>query len=251
VNVLSHKPALTKGALVTAAVAALAFTAGCSSLPPVDETRTVHLQTDFTGMSKLQVDVDGDPELRPGAMAAEGMYGSVEACNIFFWACAIFMVPTAAATGAIITAIETLPEEDALALNHVTANVVSRTGVNLDIAFDAAMRREAERHGIELKSVFADVSLQAYISGVRWNVGVGNHVAIETTFTIHGHSDGKSGRRDIKVVSDSAKVEEWVAGAGERIEEALIVMVDEASIEIWERILDHDCGRLLRPPGSQ
>jgi len=224
--------------MVTAA--ALALTAGCSSLPPVDETRTVHLQTNFMGMSKLEVDVDGDPELRPGAMAAEGMYGSVEACNIFFWACAIFMVPTAAAAGAIITAIETLPEEEAHALNHVTANVVSHNGVDLDMAFDAAMRREAERHGIELKSVYADVSLQAYISEVRWNVGIGNHVAIEATFAIHGHADGRSGRRSIKVVSDSAKVEEWVAGSGELIEEALNVMVEDASVEIWERILDRD-----------
>jgi hypothetical protein len=237
---MSHKPAPTRGALVMAAVAALAFAAGCSSLPPIDETRSVHLQTDFTGMSRLEVDVDGDPELRPGAMAVQGMYGSVEACNIFFWACAIVMVPTATAAGAIITAIETLPEEDAHALNHVTANVVSRNGVNLDMAFDQAMRREAGRHGIELKSVFADVSLQAYISEVRWNVGVGNHVAIEATFTIHGHANGKSGRRNITVVSDSAKVEEWVSGSGELIEEALNVMVEDASVEIWERILDRD-----------
>ncbi len=149
-------------------------------------------------------------------------------------------MPAGAATGAIITAIETLPEEDAKALNYVTANVVWRAGTNLDIDFDTAMRREAERHGIQLKGVFADVSLDVFVSKVFWNVGVGNNVAIEATFTVVGRADGKTGQRDIKIVSEYAQVEEWVAGSGERIEEALNAMVQEASVEIWDRILDRD-----------
>ena len=231
---------LYRGPMIIVAAAALALTAGCSSLPAVDETRTVHLETDFTGMGALYVDVHGDPETRPGALAADGMVAALETCHVFFWACALITVPAGAATGAVITAIETLPEDDAHALNHVTTNVISRVGMNLDIDFDTAMRAEAERHNIVLKGVYADVSLQAYISEVFWNVGVGNNVAIEATFTISGQADGKSGSRNIKVVSESAKVEDWVAGSGERIEEALYIMVQEASTEIWERILDYD-----------
>ena len=231
---------MVRSAACLVAGAALVLASGCSSLPPIDRSKAVYLETDLTGLGGLEVDVDGNPDTRPGALAAEGFVASVEGCDILFWACALIIVPAGAATGAVITAIETLPEEDALALNRVTTDVVSRAGMNLDIDFDTAMRNEAERHGIVLKNVIADVSLYAYVSEVFWNVGVGNNVAIEATFTIRGHADGKSGQRSIKIVSDSAKVQDWVSGTGERIEEALTVMVAEASVEIWRRILDDD-----------
>jgi hypothetical protein len=41
-------------------------------------------------------------------------------------------------------------------------------------------------------------------------------------------------------VGDSATEHDWVAGTGELIEQAWIRMVEESSVEIWQKILDYD-----------
>jgi hypothetical protein len=223
---------------VPAAAAALALISGCAGLPPVDETRTVSLQAGLTGYGGLQVDVDGDPDIRPGALAEEGLQAAVEACYFLFLACALVTVPAGAAAGAIATAVETLPEEQAHALNHVTAKVAPRLALNAD--FQKAMYYEAARQGITLVSSRADVALSVYATEIFWDVSVGNNVAIEVHFEVIGRANGKSGRRNVRYVSDKAKVHEWVAGTGELIEGALTTMVEEASVEIWQEILGRD-----------
>jgi hypothetical protein len=220
------------------AVTALALASGCSSLPEIDETRTVDLETNLTGYSRLEVDVDGDPEQRPGAMATKGVHAAMEVCGPFYWACSVVTLPVGAATGAIITAVETLPEDQANALNHVTRKVASQ--LSLDADFQKAMHDEAGRHGIQLRSWRAHVELRVYVTEMYWNVGVGNNVAFEVHFAIEGRSGGQSGHARYKYVSDSAKVHDWVAGTGEMIEQALIRMVGESSVEIWQKILDYD-----------
>ena len=95
---IAYKQRVNRAASLVAA-AALALASGCSSLPPIDTSSTGYLETDFTGLGGLEVDVDGNPDTRPGALAAEGFVASVEACDIFFWACALIMVPAGAATG--------------------------------------------------------------------------------------------------------------------------------------------------------
>mgnify|MGYP001824291804 FL=1 len=219
-------------------MATLALVSGCSSLPDVDETRPVWLETDLTGYSRLEVDVDGNPEVRPGALAAEGGRAAVEVCGPFYMFCALVTVPAGAVAGAIITAVETLPEEQAHALNYVTAQVASR--LSLDADFRAAMRSEGARHGITFSMMRADAWLRVQTTQIFWNVGVGNKVALEVHFTVTGESRGKSGRLTVRYVSASAGVHDWVAGTGELIEQALIKMVEEASVEIWQKILDYD-----------
>lgn len=220
------------------AIATFALASGCSSLPDVDETRPVWLETDLTGYSRLEVDVEGDPDARPGALAAEGGRAAVEVCGPFYMFCALVTVPVGAVAGAIITAVETLPEDQAHALNHVTAQVASR--LSLDADFNAAMRSEGARHGITYSMMKADVWLRVQTTQIFWNVGVGNKVALEVHFTVTGRSGAKSGKLAVRYVSDSARVHDWVAGTGELIEQALMKMVEEASVEIWQKILDYD-----------
>jgi hypothetical protein len=73
-------------------------------------------------------------------MAAEG-FAATEGCGFFFMFCAVVTVPLAAAMGAVITTVETLPEEQAHELNWVSANVLA--GFDLNDSFRRAMRKGA------------------------------------------------------------------------------------------------------------
>ncbi len=172
---------------------------------------------------------------RPGRMAAAGL-AATEGCGIAFLACAAVMVPIGAAIGAVITAASTLPERTAYRLNIVTANV--RAGLNLDASFEKAMREEASRQGIVLTRGYADARLDVVMTRFRWDVGVGNSVAIRIDFEVTGFADGKRGHRNITYISERAKVSEWIADSGKRIRQEL--MMDEASQTIWQKVLDRD-----------
>ena len=222
---------------IIALVVVLAMVSACASLPSLDNVRTVSLRTDFSAYSGLVVDVDGNPDTRPGRMAAEG-FAVTEGCGAFFIFCAVVTVPLGAAMGAAITAAETLPEEQAHELNRVSANVTA--GLNIGANFSRAMHDEASRQGIVLSSRRADARLNIVMTGFQWDVGVGNTVAIRIDFKVTGFADGKKGHRNIKYVSERAKVPEWVADSGQRIRHTLAKTMDEASIEVWQRILNRN-----------
>ena len=221
---------------VTASVVVLAMVSACASLPSLDKAKTVSLRTDFSSYRDLAVDVDGDPDTRPGRMAAEG-FEVAGACDLCILITPI-SVPLYAAIGAITTAVNTLPEEQAHELNRVSANVTA--GLNIGANFSRAMHDEASRQGIVLSSRRADARLNIVMTGFQWDVGVGNTVAIRIDFKVTGFADGKKGHRNIKYVSERAKVPEWVADSGQRIRHTLAKTMDEASIEVWQRILNRN-----------
>jgi len=219
----------------TVVVAVLALVSACASLPSLEKVRTVSLRTEFPSYGGLAVDVYGNPDTRPGRMAAEG-FALTEGCGIAFLACAAVTVPLGAAMGAVITAVSTLPERQAYRLNRVTANVTA--GLNLDANFQKAMREEASRQGIVLTRGYADARINVVVTRFQWDVGVGNSVAIRIDFEVTGFADGKRGHRNITYFSERAKVPEWITESGKRIRQEL--MMDEASQVIWQQILDRD-----------
>jgi len=208
---------------------------GCASLPSLEKARTVSLRTDFPFSGRLAVDVYGNPNTRPGRTAAEG-FALTEGCGIAFIACAVVTVPLGAAMGAVITAVSTLPERHAFALNRVTANVTA--GLNLDASFEKAMRDEASRQRIVLTHGYADARMNVVVTRFQWDVGVGNSVAIRIDFEVTGFADGKRGHRNITYISERATVPEWIVDSGKRIRQEL--MMDEASQTIWQQVLDRE-----------
>jgi hypothetical protein len=222
---------------MTAFVAVIALVSGCASLPSLEKARTVSLVTYFPSYSDLTVDVDGNPNTRPGKMAGQGL-AVTEGCGAFFIACAIVTVPLGALTGAVITAVETLPEQQAHELNRVSANVIA--GLSLNVDFDMAMRAEASRHGIVLKTSDADARIDIVMTRFEWDVSVGNNVAIRIDFKVTGSADGKTGHRNFTITGERAKAPEWMADSGKRIGEELMTIMDEASRTIWLQALDRD-----------
>lgn len=221
---------------VTAAFAVLAMASACATLPELDKGKTVWLGTEFRSHPGLAVDVDGNPETRPGSMAAKGLEAA-SGCGICVLG-AVVTVPLLAATGAVITAVETLPEEQAHELNRVSANVTA--GFNLNASFARAMRDEASRQGIVLSGRRADARLNIAMTRFEWDVSVGNNVAVRIDFKATGIVDGKGGERNIKYVSERAKASEWIADSGKRIHQNLTTIMDEASQTIWQQVLDRD-----------
>ena len=221
----------------TAVVVVLALVSACASLPSLEKARTVSLRTEFPSYGGLTVDVDGNPSTRPGRMAADG-FAVTEACGAFFLYCAAVTVPLGATIGAVITAAETLPEEQAHELNRVSARAMA--GLNLNASFSKAMREEASRQGIVLSGRRADARLNIAVTALFWDVSIGNNVAIRIEFEVTGFVDGKKGRRKITYRSERATVPEWVANNGQRISQTLTTIMDDASQKVWQRILDRD-----------
>ena len=221
---------------ITAVVAVLALLGACASLPALDEVRTVSLGTDFRSYRGLAVDVDGNPEYRPGHMAAEAFEGA-SGCGLCVLG-AIITAPLAATVGAVITTTETLPKEQAHELNRVSANVTA--GLNLTARFAKAMREGASRQGIVLTGRRADARLNIVMTRFRWDVSVGNNVAIRIDFKVTGFADGKRGHRNITFTSERRKAPEWISDSGKRIRQELLTIMDEASQTIWQQVLDRD-----------
>lgn len=237
----SGKRITQSGRDITAAIAVLALLSGCASLPSLENARTVSLRTNFSSHGGLAVDVDGNPNTSPGRMAAEG-FAMTEGCGALFLACAVVTVPLGAATGAVITAVETLPEEQAHELNRVSASAMA--GFNLNGRFSKAVREEASRQGVVLSKGLApsggraDARLDIVMTKFRWVVSVGNNVAIRINFKVTGFADGKRGCRNITYTGERAKVPEWTADSGKRIHQELTTIMDEASHTIWQKVLD-------------
>jgi len=223
--------------------------AGCASVPVPEKPlaghrATVLLNTDFPFYGRPAVDPEGNSHTRPGRMAAEGV-GLAGGCGIAFFACAAVLAPVAAAMGAVITGVETLPEEQAHELNRVSAVVLAEIDPNA--RFDQAMRQEASRRGIVLTRRYADTLLNVVVTNFQWDIGAGNGVAMRIDAEVSGRANGQRGSRKITYLSERASVPEWTADSGERIRRALAM--DDASQAIWQQILDRGLkeGRTPRP----
>lgn len=220
-----------------AAVAAVVLLSGCASFPPIETGDTVSVETNFPTYQVLAVDVEGDPASRPGRAAVGALGGSTE-CGYLFLVCAIVAVPAAAATGAVITAIETLPEHEAHELNRVTADIMA--GINLEDSLTTAMHEEAVRQGLVLSYGQADTHLSIFVSEFTWIVSAGNNVSIRMNFNATGSANGKNGIRTMSYRSEKASVPDWVAKNGERIRQTLDTIAEEASREIWAAVVERD-----------
>jgi hypothetical protein len=216
---------------------ALGFLSACAGMPPIDEVETVSLETSFATRSVLAVDIDGDPEVRPGNMAMQGAIAALE-CHVFYVICAAAIVPLSAATGATITAITTLPETQSHELNRVSADVTSR--MDLGSLFTVAMHDEALRQGLSLRERNAEARIRIYATAFDWVVSAGNNVAINMEVTVVAFLDGRRKQRHLKHRSEAAKVSEWTANDAARLRHELDTFMDEASEAVWLQILDRE-----------
>lgn len=216
-------------------VVAMSLLSACSSLPPMEETQVVSLRTEFASFIIPEVDVDGNPELRPGSMALGGLQASGE-CGVLVLFCAMVMVPTAAATGAVITAIETLPDEQALVLNQVSKTVMS--GLDQDVVLDDAMRGVATKQSVVLRKSRADVLLNVTVTHFEWDVSVGNNVAMKIKFYVWGQANGRKGGRKFSFTSKRAKAPEWTADSGALIRQEFSALMEQVSERIWRELLE-------------
>lgn len=214
-----------------------AVMSACGSLPNIEEASTVELSTSFRAPWAPEVDVDGDPNLRPGAMAMDGLEASA-GCDYLFVICAVVVVPVAAVTGAVITATDTLPEQEAELLNHLTAKAVS--GLHMPQMFQSVMLSEAIRQGVKVQATGADAVVEFAVTEFWWEVSIGNQVSLRLTVEAHGTHRGEFGRRRFGYRGKPAPVDEWLAGGEQRIRDALEAFLPEASEAIWLRILDRD-----------
>ena len=209
----------------------------CGSLPDIEEASTVALSTSFHAPWAPEVDVDGDPTLRPGAMAMDGLEASA-GCDYLFVICAVVVVPVAAVTGAVITATDTLPEQEAELLNHLTVKAIS--GLHMAQMFQSVMLSEAIRQGVNVQTTGADAVVEFAVTEFWWEVSIGNQVSLRLTVEAHGTHRGEFGRRRFGYRGEPAPVDEWLAGGEQRIRDALEAFLPEASEAIWLRILDRD-----------
>lgn len=224
------------GALL--ALSGAVLLSACGSLPDMEDAKTVRLQTYYHGPWAPEVDVDGNPELRPGAMAKAGLQTSVEACSVFFMFCALYTVPIYTVTGAAITAADTLPEEQAEMLNRLSAKAV--VNLNMRQAFEQAITSSAIDQGLDLKPFGADYTVHVSATELWWEVSVGNQVSLRLTVEMRARHGGKEGRRRLGYRGEPAHVREWLAGGEQHIRDALEAFLPEAGEAIWLRVLERD-----------
>jgi hypothetical protein len=223
------------GSLAALGVAALL--SGCGSLPGIEDAPSIDLRTSYSGPWAPAVDVHGDPNLRPGAMAMGGLEASA-ACDYLFIICAAVTVPVAAVTGAVITATDTLPEAEAELLNRITAKAAS--GLHMPQMFHSVMLSEAIRQGVKVQSAGADVIVEFMVTDLWWEVSIGNQVSLRLTVEAYATHGREFGRRRLGYRGEPAPVEEWLAGGEQHIRDALESFLPEASEAIWLRVLDRD-----------
>lgn len=215
----------------------VALLSACAGLPDMDDVRTINLQTSYRASTVPAVDIDGDPELRPGSMAREALAGSME-CDILFLFCAIVAVPIAAGSGAMITAADTLPEELAQELNDVTAQVAR--GLHMPGKFDDAMRLAATKKGLNLHSAGTGTEVQMVATGLWWEVSMGNNVALHLTVEVSARRGDDVGRRRIGYRGEAAPIDVWLAFDGRRIRDVLETYMTDAGEAIWGHLIDGD-----------
>ncbi len=210
---------------------------GCAGLPDIEEAESIKLDTSFPAPWAPKVDVHGDPNLRPGAMAMDGLEASAS-CDYLFVVCAAVFVPISAATGAVITATDTLPEEEAELLNHLTSKAAS--GLHMPQMFQSVMLSEAIQKGVTMRTTRADAIIHFAVTAFWWEVSVGNRVSLRLTIDARAKYRGEFGRRRFSYRGEPAPVGEWLAGGEERIRDALVAIMPEASEAIWRRILGRE-----------
>jgi hypothetical protein len=232
----NKKKRRTSGGPLLLALAALL--SGCGSLPDIEDARTIELRTTFGATWAPEVDVDGNPNLRPGAMALSGLEASMEACQEFFIFCAVISVPVYTVTGAVVTAVDTLPEEEAEMLNLLTARATS--GLPMSRMFNSVMLSEAIRQGVQVQASGAEAIIEFVATELWWEVSIGNQVSLRLTVEAHARHSGKTGRRRFGYRGKPAPIEEWLAGGEPHIRDSLEAFLPEASEAIWQRILDRD-----------
>jgi len=170
-------------------------------------------------------------------MAMDGFEAS-SGCDWAALFCAIVMVPVGAVTGAVITGIETLPEDQAHELNKVSAAVMTSNSLYTDL--DNAMHDEALRQGLVVSRRKADANVHIEVTRLLWDVSIGNKVAVYIDFHVRASVKGKRGKRNIRYRSERGTVPEWVENNGQRIHETLATIMEEASQKVWQSILDRD-----------
>ncbi len=220
-----------------AAVGFVILLGGCANLPDIEEARAIQLSTAFQAPWAPEVDVHGDPNLRPGAMAMDGLEASAS-CDYLFVFCAVLFVPVSAATGAVITATDTLPEEEAELLNELTAKAVS--GLHMAQMFESVMLSEAIRQGVNIQTTGADAVVQFTVTEFWWEVSIGNQVSLRLTVEAHGTYRGEFGRRRFGYRGEPVPVDKWLAGGDQHIRDALETFIPAAGEAIWGRILDRE-----------
>jgi hypothetical protein len=170
-------------------------------------------------------------------MALDGLEASAS-CEHLFVFCAAVFVPISAVTGAVITATDTLPEEEAELLNRLTGKAAS--GLHMSQMFQSVMLSEAIRQGVKIQATGADAVVEFVATEFWWEVSVGNQVSLRLTVEAHASYSGEVGRRRLGYRSEPAPVEEYLAGGEQRIRDALQSFLPEASEAIWQRVLDRD-----------
>jgi hypothetical protein len=214
-----------------------ALLSGCGSLPDIEEASTVQLSTSFHAPWAPEVDVDGDPNLRPEALAMDGLEASA-GCDYLFVFCAVVFVPVGAVTGAVITATDTLPEQEAELLNHLTAKAVF--GLHMAQMFQSVILSEAIRQGVKIQTTGADAVVEFAVTEFWWEVSIGNQVSLRLTVEAHGKHRGEFGRRRFGYRGKPAHVDDWLAGGEPLIRDELEAFLPAASAAIWQRILERD-----------
>ena len=209
----------------------------CASLPDIEDATAIDLRTGWSAPYVPEVDIDGNPATRPGSMAKDALEAS-SGCDWAALFCAAIFVPVATVTGAVITAADTLPEEQAILLNRLTRRQAA--GINLRREFDDAMQAEAAHHGLQLRRRDPDAKIMIAVIDLWWEVSVGNQVYLHMKVEASGRRGVETGRRRLSYKGEVATVEEWLADGGQRIRGTLETFMAEASTDIWPRLLNRE-----------
>jgi len=217
------------------AVASIAIaTCACAASPALDGIGTVALSAGADPIPGPVVDLDGDSRLS-AAGAAEAGINATEGCGPLLPVCAILTVPVAAIVGATARTTQKLPEEQAYALNRVTAHISGSMDLRTDFA--NALRDEARLRGLTLAPVNVDARVLIRSASLSWDVSLGNNVAIRMDIDVDVITSEarRSGR--VTYRSGSAKVADWILNDGDAIRQALEAAPSAASQLLWQQLL--------------
>jgi len=227
----------------TAALTAVLATLGaCAAGPTLDGRNALRLEV--APSSDFTVRLDNQSDARPGELAAEGASQGLSECSdsdypiasiIAAPLCAAIGAIGGATTGAIVTAVTTLPEDDADALIQASRQAIAVAAWADEL--QAELEAEAASRG---KSVVQDHEAQLYdvfAKRIEWRISAGNRASLRGEFAIGTYVDGDYRFRDFSVSSRAHSIQHWTADNGHEIVAAYAELISAASIRAWE-ILD-------------
>lgn len=230
---------MTRAVVRLTRLGALLSLAACATGPQIRGSEPVSLMIIEPADFYLNVNNAAEPSARPGALAGEGAASAFRDCASEDEILALFLKPLCAAigaaagavTGAVVSHIETMPEEDAARLTQVSAQATSAWDWQQNLR--AALEREARLRNVVVDEDGAETQVLVYLQNIEWGAAFANQAQIESTVQIVIRQDGQTHLETYEQKSGALQVDKWEANQGQPILDALQQIFATTSEKIW------------------